>query len=189
MALIRRDTELMISGPLLIHGPSSANWDEAWEPILINDWVHDSAFAVFQQELDITSRPGPPVGDSILVNGTGKHIMFHFSNVPCPSWSCLSIRIYRLRTLTKLPGHYNCSDSSDARCVTARSGCGGGTSAGSYFHKTFEKGKRYLLRLINASADAMFIVSIDNHNLTVISNDLVPIEPYTTNAILVGIGK
>ena len=77
---------LIITGPLLIHGPSSADWDEAWDPILISDWVHDSAFAVFQQEL----VPPPPISQSVLLNGTGQLfgllIAFFFN-----SWDRLTI--------------------------------------------------------------------------------------------------
>ncbi len=57
-----------VAGPLLIHGPSSADYDEALTPILFNDWVHDTAFAVFQEELDHQI----PQVDSIVFNGTGK---------------------------------------------------------------------------------------------------------------------
>lgn len=49
--------------------------------------------------------------------------------------------------------------------------------------------KRYLLRIINTSFETQFVFSIDNHNLTVISADFVPIQPYSTHAILVGIGQ
>jgi hypothetical protein len=51
------------------------------------------------------------------------------------------------------------------------------------------KGKRYLLRLINTSTDTAFVFSIDNHNLTVIESDFVPIKPYTNTSVLIGIGK
>ena len=49
--------------------------------------------------------------------------------------------------------------------------------------------KRYLLRIINTSFETQFVFSIDNHNLTVVSADFVPIQPYSTHAILVGIGQ
>lgn len=49
--------------------------------------------------------------------------------------------------------------------------------------------KRYLLRLINASFDTTFIFSIDNHNMTVITTDFVPIKPYNTTSVLIGIGQ
>jgi len=53
----------------------------------------------------------------------------------------------------------------------------------------FEEGKRYLLRIINTAFDSTFLFTIDNHFLEVISADFVPIAPYTTNAIVVGIGQ
>jgi hypothetical protein len=49
--------------------------------------------------------------------------------------------------------------------------------------------KRYLLRLINTSFDSTFVFSIDNHNLTVIESDFVPIRPYTNKSVLIGIGQ
>lgn len=49
--------------------------------------------------------------------------------------------------------------------------------------------KKYLLRLINVSFDTTFIFSIDNHNLTIISTDFVPIHNYTNSSVLVGIGQ
>ena len=54
---------------------------------------------------------------------------------------------------------------------------------------TFKEGKKYLLRLINASTDTTWIFSIDNHMLQVVQADLVPIKPYYRDHILVGIGK
>ena len=60
------------------------------------------------------------------------------------------------------------------------------------FNKTTEPGKRpkrYLLRVINTSFDTTFIFSIDRHNLTVVSNDFVPIHGYVTNWLLIGIGQ
>lgn len=49
--------------------------------------------------------------------------------------------------------------------------------------------KRYLIRVINTSFASTFIFSIDNHLLQVVSADFVPIHPYTTTSILVGIGQ
>ncbi|KAK4697824.1 hypothetical protein P7C71_g309, partial [Lecanoromycetidae sp. Uapishka_2] len=57
-----------VAAPLLIHGPSSANWDYAWDPILISDWSHNSAFADFEAELNGT--PGGPVMQTVVLNGT-----------------------------------------------------------------------------------------------------------------------
>ncbi|KAL1630095.1 hypothetical protein SLS54_000955 [Diplodia seriata] len=137
-----------VAGPLVFHGPTSADWDEEWEtPLMMTDWVHDSAFGIFPtKEL----RGVIPNGDSILLNGHG---------------------------------HFNCSLdplNDPSRCAPGH---------GSYYNRTFQKGKKYLIRLINTSVGAAFIFSIDGHKMKVISTDFVPIEPYETNAVLLNIGQ
>ncbi|KAI9799795.1 MAG: hypothetical protein M1825_004355 [Sarcosagium campestre] len=57
-------------GPLLIHGPTSGNWDEELEPIIISDWIHANPYQTFLLE---TMRKAPQL-DSIVVNGHGKFI-------------------------------------------------------------------------------------------------------------------
>ncbi len=52
-----------------------------------------------------------------------------------------------------------------------------------------QQGGKYLMRLINTAVDTDFIFAIDNHKITVMSSDFVPIEPYVTDSVLVGIGK
>lgn len=51
------------------------------------------------------------------------------------------------------------------------------------------RAKRYMLRLINTSFRNTFVFSIDNHVLQVIDSDFVPIEPYFTTSVLIGIGQ
>lgn len=54
----------------------------------------------------------------------------------------------------------------------------------------FQSGKTYLLRLINAGGGAgLQRFSIDGHTLQVIANDFVPIVPYETNIVALGIGQ
>lgn len=62
-------------------------------------------------------------------------------------------------------------------------------SGGSRFKTKFQSGKSYRLRLVNTAIDNMFKFSIDNHTLTVIAADLVPIKPFQTNMINIGIGQ
>ncbi|KAK7753773.1 hypothetical protein SLS62_004138 [Diatrype stigma] len=141
-----------VAAPLVIHGPTS---EKAWDiddtvatgindtdskqlgPVMISDWVHETAFIVYGIEMQ---GNGAPPADSIVINGKG---------------------------------HYNNS----------------GTVTGSYFETTFQKGKRHILRLINGSAGASFIFAIDGHDLEVISNDLVAIEPFTVSSLFIGIGQ
>lgn len=51
----------------------------------------------------------------------------------------------------------------------------------------FQKGKAHRLRLVNAGAAGQEVFSIDGHELTVIANDYVPIEPYTTKHVFLGV--
>jgi FtsP/CotA-like multicopper oxidase with cupredoxin domain len=53
----------------------------------------------------------------------------------------------------------------------------------------FQSGKKHLLRLINAGAEGMQKFSIDGHTLTVVAIDFVPVEPYTTNVVSLGIAQ
>ncbi|EEU37368.1 uncharacterized protein NECHADRAFT_86298 [Fusarium vanettenii 77-13-4] len=56
-----------LAGPITIFGPSSADYDEAKDPILITDWNHRSAFQDWEREL--TRIPTFPRMNSILING------------------------------------------------------------------------------------------------------------------------
>lgn len=75
---------------------------------------------------------------------------------------------------------YDCESSGDSTCS--------GT-LGSKFETVFESGKKYLIRIINVATDGHFQFSIDGHNLTVIATDLVPIQPYVTDSVLVSIAQ
>jgi len=135
------------TGPMTIHGPTSAEWDEAISPPLImTDWGHNSAFAAVSSGANGLEHP------DILLNGLGN--VTNFNN----------------KTL-------NTTIIEDPYSITFE-----GPQAG---YST----KKYLLRIINTSYDSTFVFSIDNHNLTIISTDFVPITPYTSNSVLVGIGQ
>ncbi|KAF4176663.1 hypothetical protein CNMCM8694_005653 [Aspergillus lentulus] len=124
-------------GPLTIHGPTSANWDESIDPILLGDHNHRSAFQDYYQEQFSGKDRAPPKMTSILINGNG-------------SYAGMLLRRYPMEV---------------------------------------EGRKRYLLRLINTSTDTTYVFAIDNHNFTVIESDLVPIEPYETDHLAIGIGQ
>jgi FtsP/CotA-like multicopper oxidase with cupredoxin domain len=53
----------------------------------------------------------------------------------------------------------------------------------------FTSGKTYRLRLINAGAEGLQKFTIDNHTLTIIANDFVPIRPYDTKVVTLGVGQ
>lgn len=76
----------------------------------------------------------------------------------------------------KMP--YNCSlAASGADC----------TDDAQFSKFQVEAGKIYKLRLINAGAGSLLGFSIDDHELTIISNDFVPLEPYNVTFVQLGV--
>jgi FtsP/CotA-like multicopper oxidase with cupredoxin domain len=63
------------------------------------------------------------------------------------------------------------------------------SQTGYRFNTSFTAGTSYRLRLVNGAIDRHFKFSIDNHTLMVIANDLVPIVPYNTTVLNIGMGK
>jgi FtsP/CotA-like multicopper oxidase with cupredoxin domain len=53
----------------------------------------------------------------------------------------------------------------------------------------FQTGKTHRLRLINSGADGVQRFSIDQHTLTVIAEDFVPVKPYNTTVVTLGVGQ
>jgi FtsP/CotA-like multicopper oxidase with cupredoxin domain len=54
--------------PLVIHGPTSANWDYDLGPVMVQDWYHAPAF----EDWFNVRVNGPPPGDNGLFNGKNK---------------------------------------------------------------------------------------------------------------------
>ncbi|MCJ1377952.1 hypothetical protein MMC17_001048 [Xylographa soralifera] len=76
--------------------------------------------------------------------------------------------------------NFDCSEPSTGGNCTSNAGL-------SKFR--FQTGKTHRLRLINAGADGIQRFTIDNHTMTVMANDFVPVEPYETNVVTLGIGQ
>jgi FtsP/CotA-like multicopper oxidase with cupredoxin domain len=53
----------------------------------------------------------------------------------------------------------------------------------------FQSGKRHRLRFINSGSEGVQHITIDGHNMTVMANDFVEIEPYETKVLALGIGQ
>ncbi|KAL8348099.1 hypothetical protein RB601_002690 [Gaeumannomyces tritici] len=60
---------------------------------------------------------------------------------------------------------------------------------GKYARVMVTPGKTHRLRLINPSADNTFTMSISGHNMKVIQADFVPVQPFTTTSLFMGIGQ
>ncbi|KAI1106479.1 putative multicopper oxidase [Jackrogersella minutella] len=76
---------------------------------------------------------------------------------------------------------------------TAQNGLINGTNVygdgGKRFETIFTGGKRHRIRLVNGAIDTHYKFMIDNHKMKVVAADLVPIEPYTTDVLSIGIGQ
>lgn len=53
----------------------------------------------------------------------------------------------------------------------------------------FKRNKVHRLRLINSGADGVQRFSIDDHSMTVIAEDFVPVKPYETQVVTLGVGQ
>lgn len=60
---------------------------------------------------------------------------------------------------------------------------------GHRWNATWTEGSSYRLRLVNGALDTFFKFSIDNHTMVVVAADFVPVTPYTTDTISIGMGK
>ncbi|KAJ5448536.1 Multicopper oxidase type 2 [Penicillium cf. griseofulvum] len=76
-------------------------------------------------------------------------------------------------------GVFDCDPSKDPRC----------TGKHERHEIVFKKGTTYKLGLVNAGSLVTYKFWIDGHKFTVIQNDFVPIEPYETDVLIVGIGQ
>ncbi|KAH8803433.1 multicopper oxidase-domain-containing protein, partial [Xylogone sp. PMI_703] len=79
--------------------------------------------------------------------------------------------------------NYNCSIAAAAGDKTSCKSNAGITNF------RFSPGKLHRLRLINAGAEAVQKFTLDGHNMTVIANDFVPIIPYDTQVVTLGVGQ
>ena len=73
-------------------------------------------------------------------------------------------------------------------CSTAPTGSTCQSNAG-LAKFNFQSGRKHLLRLINSGAEAAQQFRIDGHQMIVVANDLVPVTPYNTSVVTLGIGQ
>lgn len=76
-------------------------------------------------------------------------------------------------------GYYPCAN------VTNGAACGNAGLA----EFRFTSGKQHKLRLVNAGGELFTTFSIDNHTMTVVANDFVPVQPYNANFVTLGVGQ
>lgn len=77
-------------------------------------------------------------------------------------------------------GQVNCSLITNGAACMPNAG---------YSKFKFQTGKTHILRLINSGAEGIQKFSIDSHVLTVVAIDFVPVVPYQTTIVTLGIGQ
>lgn len=124
-----------VYGPMVINGPSTADYDIDLGVLPVTDWYYATAT---QLDMRMVYGAGPPKADNGLLNGT----------------------------------------------MVSPDG-----TQGSYAKTTLQPGKTHRLRLINTSVDNHFMVSLDNHQMTLIQADFVAIEPQVVDWVFIAIGQ
>lgn len=123
-----------IRGPIIIHGPATANYDIDMGSIMVDDLFDQTA----EQTNWNIAHVGPGGTANYLLNG--KNVKPDLS-------------------------------------------------AGQHALWTVTPGKKHLFRFINSASQNMWSLHLDNHIMTVIAADFVPIVPYQTEWLNIGIGQ
>ena len=124
-----------VLGPIVIHGPNTANWDIDLGPLLLTDYYHESVFELATRPL-VKVLGLPPIAVNGLINGKNVH-----------------------------------------------------HNGGQRHELTFTPGKKHLIRLVNTGSEVIFRFAIDNHKMTVVAMDFVPIQPFEAKTLLIAIGQ
>jgi FtsP/CotA-like multicopper oxidase with cupredoxin domain len=63
------------------------------------------------------------------------------------------------------------------------------TGGGEWSTVNLTPGKRHRLRIINTSTENHFQVNLQNHTMTVIASDMVPVNAFTTDSLFLAVGQ
>lgn len=100
------------------------------------------------------------------------------SKGPPPSADNMSVSFFALLSYRKL---------TNLRLINGTNKDANGN--GNYSQVTMESGRKYRLRLVNIAVDNYIQVSLDNHPFEVIAADYVPIQPFSAEWLVMGIGQ
>jgi FtsP/CotA-like multicopper oxidase with cupredoxin domain len=155
-----------VLGPIVIHGPTQEKYDVDLGPVLLS---------------------GEFVGQSLAVSARSSH---------CTDWyhkeySDIIEEMLAPNGSPKVTSENNLINGKmNFDCSTVASGdktpCVNNAGISKFKFKT---GKRHRLRLVNTGGDGVQHFSIDEHMLTVIAEDFVPVKPYNTSVVILGVGQ
>lgn len=166
-----------VFGGIIINGPSTANYDEDRGVLFLNDWSHQST----EEYYETISSTGPKMLANGLINGTN----IWNNSITAPPGTYYDPPIY----YSKIVEESNSLQVATATDQPTSTPTATPIIGGHRFNMTVERHKKYRLRLVNAAIDTDFEFRIEGHNLTVIATDLVPIVPYSTSTIHIGMGR
>ena len=149
-------------GPIVVHGPSDyVDYDEDLGPVMINDWYH----AYYSDIVNQVNTPPPP-------------------GAPPPIPSSQSNLVNGAGRFS--PGTVNTTTGQPLPNATASSPS---SSDVPYTSWKVEAGKTYRMRLVNAGSVGFERVSIDGHQIKIIANDFVPVQPYEVDFVTLAVGQ
>ncbi|RDW66476.1 putative Laccase-2 [Coleophoma cylindrospora] len=109
-------------GPLVINGPATADYDEDLGVMVLTDWGHESAFALW----DTAKQGGPPSLENGLINGTNTYDCSGSTDANCLGTGTKNVNVfesgkkYRFRLVnTAIDGHFQFSIDGHSLTVIA----------------------------------------------------------------------
>lgn len=151
-----------VVGPMQIYGPTQLPYDIDIGPVMLSDWYHVPYFSIVSDAVGTNLSLIPPTSDTALINGRNKYNCSEPSYGTSDEWMASNIK----SNLT-----WTCVENAEL----------------SKFQ--FQSGKTHRLRLINYGADGVQKFSIDGHTMTVIAIDYVPVTPFTTGVVTLGVAQ
>ncbi|KAI1873892.1 uncharacterized protein JN550_003161 [Neoarthrinium moseri] len=116
----------------------------------------------------------------ILVGDWWHHDYFDVvSNIMAPNFAG---RSFSDSNLINGKNNFNCSSKPENDTTPCTDNAG-------VAKFNFQSGKTHRLRFINSGSQGIERISIDGHTMTVIANDFVPIQPYNTTVVTLGVGQ
>ncbi|KAJ9613018.1 hypothetical protein H2200_002959 [Cladophialophora chaetospira] len=161
-------------GPITLHGPSSAPYDEPKTPLLMTDWGGLSP-SHYRHRCLIHITPLRSANVTIIGHNSAFDAVWKAPAPTALKFPCILLN-GRGNVTRYNPGVKAPLDIPTPYSIT-------------FDPPTKAGAKRYLLRIINTSFEQTFVFSIDNHLLQIVGSDFVPIHPYTNTSVLVGIGQ
>jgi FtsP/CotA-like multicopper oxidase with cupredoxin domain len=151
-----------IVGPIQVYGPTQLDYDIDIGPVMLSDWFHVPYFSIVADAVGTDLSAIPPVSDNILINGRAQHDCTQRTYDNSSQWLA-----------SNLESNITWTCVNDAPLSKFK----------------FESGKTHRLRVSNIGADGIMKFQIDEHMMTIIAVDFVPVEPKEAAVITLGVGQ